>query len=87
MVPAQPALSPAVVLLDEIAQRIAGFAGLADRIDLVVVAASSLPPRVAVVPDVAALHLETDDAGTLDRDDEIHLMVLEVVGDTLARNH
>ena len=87
MVPAQPALSPAIVLLNEFAQRIAGFAGLPDRIDLVVVAASLLPPRVTVVPDVAALDLETDNAGALDRDDEVHLMVLEMVSDTLAGNH
>ena len=87
VVPAQPALSPAVVLLDEFAQRIAGFAGLADRIDLVLVAASPLPPRVTVVPDVAALDLEADDAGALDRDDEVDLVVLEVVGDALAGNH
>ncbi len=87
VVPAQPALSPAVVLLNEFAQRIAGFAGLADRIDLVLVAASPLPPRVTVVPDVAALDLKADNAGALDRDDEVHLMVLEVIGDTLAGNH
>src|SRR5271170_4898246 len=87
VVPAQPALSPAVVLLNEFAQRITGFAGLADRIDPVLVAASPLPPRVTVVPDVAALDLETDNAGALDRDDEVHLMVLEVIGDTLAGNH
>ena len=87
VVPAQPALSPAVVLLDEVAQRVTGFAGLADRIDLVLVAASPLPPRVAVVPDLAALDLEADDAGALDRDDEVDLVVLEVVGDALAGNH
>ena len=51
------------------------------------VAASPLPPRVAVVPDVAALDLEADDAGALDRDDEVDLVVLEVVGDALAGNH
>jgi hypothetical protein len=51
------------------------------------VAAPPLPPRVTVVPDIVALDLETDNAGALDRDDEVHLMVLEVVGDTLARNH
>ena len=39
------------------------------------------------MPDLAALDLETDDAGALDRDDEVHLMVLEVIGDTLAGNH
>ena len=87
MVPAQPALSPAVVLLDEFAQRIAGFAGLADRIDLVVVAASPLPPRVTVVPDIAALDLEAHDAGTFDRDDEVDLVVLEVVGDALTGDY
>ena len=44
VVPAQPALGPARVLLDEVAQRVAGFAGLADRFDLVLVAAARLPP-------------------------------------------
>ena len=41
VIPAQPALGPAVVLLDEVAQRVAGFAGLADRCDLVFVAAAA----------------------------------------------
>ena len=42
VVPAQSALIVhAVVLLDEVAQRVAGFAGLAHRFDLVLV----LPPR------------------------------------------
>ena len=85
MVPAQPTLSPAVVLLDELTQRITGFAGLANRIDLVVLPASPLPPGVAVVPDVATLDLKTDDAGALDRHNEVDLMIFEVVGDTLAR--
>ena len=87
VVPAQPALGPAVVILDELAQRVAGFAGLADRVDLVLVAATLLPPGLAVVPDVAALDLEADDAGALDRDDEVDLVILEVVGDTLAGDH
>ena len=39
------------------------------------------------MPDVAALDLEADDAGTLDRDDEVDLVILEVVGDALARDH
>ena len=49
-------------------------------------AAALLPPAVAVVPDLAALDLEADDAGALDRDDEVDLVVLEVVGDALARD-
>jgi hypothetical protein len=40
VIPPQPALAPAVVVLDEVAQRIAGFAGLTDRLDLVFVAAT-----------------------------------------------
>ena len=36
------------------------------------------------MPDLAALDLEADDAGALDRDDEVDLVVLEVVGDALA---
>ena len=51
------------------------------------VAAALLPPRLAVVPDLAALDLEADDAGALDRDDEVDLVVLEVVGDALAGDH
>lgn len=43
MVPAQPAVGPARVVLDEAAQRAAGFAGLADRFDLDLVAAALLP--------------------------------------------
>ena len=79
--------APAVVLLYKFTQRVAGIASRADRIDLVAVTVSLLPPRVTVVPDVAALDLKTDNASTLDRDDEVHLMVLEVVGDTLAWDH
>ena len=51
------------------------------------VAAARLPPALAVVPDLAALDLEADDAGALDGDDEVDLVVLEVVGDALARDH
>ena len=40
VIPPQRALAPAVVVLDEVAQRIAGFAGLTDRLDLVLVAAT-----------------------------------------------
>jgi len=83
VVPAQPALRPAVVLLDELAQRVAGFAGLTDRLDLVLVAATPLAPRLAVVPHLAALDLDANDARTFDRDDEVDLVVLEVVGDPL----
>ena len=36
------------------------------------------------MPDLAALDLEADDAGALDGDDEVDLVVLEVVGDALA---
>ena len=39
------------------------------------------------MPDLAALDLEADDAGALDRDDEVDLVVLEVVGDALAGDH
>lgn len=85
MVPPQAPLGPAGVGLDEVPQRIAGFAGLADRLDgLDVPAPALLPPLVAVVPDLAALDLDADDAGALDGDDEVDLVVLEVVGHALA---
>ena len=38
------------------------------------------------MPDVAALDLQADDAGTFDCDDEVDLVILEVVGDALAGN-
>ena len=84
MVPAQAALRPAGVFLDVVTQGVAGFASLADGVDPVVVAAALLPPVFAVVPDLAALDLQADDAGALYRDDEVDLVVLEVIGDALA---
>ena len=39
------------------------------------------------MPDLAALDLEADDAGALDGDDEVDLVILEVVGDALAGDH
>ena len=59
---------------------------MADGLDGVVAPAAFLPPAVTVVPDLAALDLEADDAGAFDRDDEVDLVVLEVVGDALARD-
>jgi hypothetical protein len=38
------------------------------------------------VPDLSAFDFEADDAGALDGDDEVDLVVLEMVGDTLPRN-
>ena len=37
-----------------------------------------------VVPDLAALHLDADDAGAFDGDHEVDLVILEVIGDPLA---
>lgn len=66
-------------------QRVAGVAGLADGFDLLDMAAAALlPPLLAVMPDLATLHLHADDAGALDGHDEVDLMILEVVGDALA---
>ncbi len=84
VVPAQASLGPAGVLLDVVAQRVAGFAGLADRVDLVVAAAAFLPPAFAVVPDLAALDFDADNAGAFDADDEVDLVVLEVISHPLS---
>ena len=44
--------------------------------------------RQVVFPELyGLLELKTDNAGALDRNDEVHLMVLEVIGDTLAGKH
>ncbi len=84
VVPAQASLGPAGILLDVVAQRVAGFAGLADGVDPMLVAAALLAPAFAVVPDFAALDLEADNARAFDGDDEVGLVVLEVIGDALA---
>ena len=57
---------------------------LADRLDVHVLAAAELTPAGAVAPDFAALDLE---ANALDRDYEVDLVILEVVGDPLAGNY
>jgi len=57
---------------------------LAHRFDVHVRAAAQLAPARPVMPDLTALDLQTDDAGTLDGDDEVDLVILEVVGDALA---
>ena len=84
VVPARSPECPPRVALDVVTQGVAGFAGLADRFDVHVLAAAELAPARAVVPDLAALDLEADDAGALDGDDEVDLVILEVVGDALA---
>ena len=84
VVPARPLECPPRVALDVVPECVAGFAGLADRFDVCMLAAAELAPAVAVVPDLAAFDLKADDAGALDRDDEVDLVVLEMIGDTLA---
>jgi hypothetical protein len=86
VVPPQPVLRPARVFLDEVTQRVAGFAGLPHRLDLVLAATADLSPTLAVVPDFAAFDLEADDAGAFDGDHEVDLVVLEMVSDALARH-
>ena len=56
---------------------------LTDRFDDVFSPAADLPPGHAVVPHLAALDLDADDAGALDRHHEVDLVVLEVVGHPL----
>lgn len=74
-------------MFDEAAQGVAGLAGLPHRFDRILLATPDLPPALPVVPDVAALDLDADDAGALDGDQEVDLVVLEVIGDPLARDH
>jgi hypothetical protein len=53
----------------------------------VLVTSALLPPCVAVVPDLATLDLKADNAGPLNRDDKVDLVILEVIGNTLAGDH
>ena len=84
VVPAGSLECPPRVTLDVVAQCVAGFTRLADWFDVHVLAATDLAPAGAVVPDLAALDLEADDAGALDRHDEVDLVVLEMVGHALT---
>ena len=84
VVPAGSPDRPPRVTFDVVPKRVAGFAGLAHRFDVHVRAAAQLAPARPVMPDLTALDLQTDDAGTLDGDDEVDLVILEVVGDALA---
>ena len=84
MIPPQPALRPAWIALNEVAQRITGFADLPDGFDLMDAIAAGLAPPLPVVPHLAALHLDADNARTFDGDHEVDLVILEVIGDPLA---
>ena len=84
MIPPQPALGPARVGLDEVPQRVAGFPSLTHRFDAELPGAAPLPPSGAVMPDLATLDLDADDARALDGHQEVDLMIFEVVGDPLA---
>ena len=57
---------------------------MAHRFDVHVPAAAQLAPARAVMPDLTALDLQTDDARTLDGDDEVDLVILEMVSHALT---
>jgi len=84
VVPTQPVLRPARVVLHEAAQRVAGLPGLADRLDLVFATATDLAPSLAVVPHLPTFDLDAYDARALDTNHEVDLVILEVIGDALA---
>jgi hypothetical protein len=86
VVPPRPRECPPRVALDVVTEGVARFTGLTDRFDVHVPAASDLAPAGAVVPHLAALDFEADDAGALDGDDEVDLMILEVISNALPRN-
>lgn len=61
-------------------------ARLTDGFDVVDALAAGLAPALPVVPDLAALDLEADDARALDGDEEVDLVVFQVIGHALARD-
>lgn len=66
-----PALRPARVGFDEVAQRVARLAHLLDGVDgLDMAAATALQPMITGMPYLTSLDLEADDAGTADGHDE-----------------
>ena len=72
---------PPRVALDVAAQCVLGVARLVDRVDRDRLAAAALPPRLAVVPDLAALDLDHDQARSGQDRDQVDLVVHAVVGD------
>lgn len=50
-------------------------------------AASVLSPAVSVVPDLSPFDLDADHPGAFDGHDEVDLVVLEVIGDTLPGDY
>ena len=88
VVPAHPALRPARVILDEVAQRIASLTDLADGVDgFDLAAVQPLQPGLTVMGDFAALDFNAHDARALDGDNEVDLVILEMIGDPLAGDH
>jgi hypothetical protein len=84
MIPAEPGLRPAAIALDVRPQRVASFKCLFHGIDPPGRTGAALQPCLAVVPDLSALYFNADDPGAFDGDNEVNLMVLLVVGHTLA---
>ena len=83
--PAAVTRPPPRVALDVAAQCVLGAARLVDRVDRDRLAAAALPPRLAVVPDLAALDLDDDQARSGQDRDQVGLVVHVIVGDAQVR--
>src|SRR5215207_4723946 len=88
MRPAEPSAVtglPPRIGLDITPQRVPGGARLVDRVDPGLPAAASLPPGLAVVPELATLDLDDHQPRPRQKDDQVGLVVLSVVGDSQVR--
>lgn len=73
-------VTPPWMAVEGVADRVHPVPGLADRVHLHAAATAFDGPPVAVVPDRATLHLQRDDPEPRERDEEVDLAVLPVVG-------
>src|SRR5918994_6043074 len=76
---------PPRIGLDITPKCVPGGARLVDRVDPDLLPAASLPPGLAVVPELATLDLDDDQPRPRQKDDQVGLVVLSVVGGSLVR--
>jgi hypothetical protein len=79
VIPPDATLRPTRITLDESTQRVARTKRLRHGIDRDVGAAAVLSPVTSVMPDFSTLHLEADDAKSIDRDNEVRFVVFVVI--------
>ena len=84
--PDRRAAGPRCRRLDPVLEHVLGRHRLADGVDLALPVGRLLPPLTVGVPDRSALDLHHDDAGSVEHDGDVELVVAAVVGEVLIRD-